>query len=84
MLLQIVDTGQNQIQLNTVDSLILTAQRKPQVNGLGLVMIAPVLNGWGYDEAITNGGAYSAMVAASQNIFTKKIFRVRSYVSVLL
>ncbi len=64
----------NQLQLNSIDSAVLNSERKPQVNGIGMLMTAPSYNGWGYDEAITNTGNYSTMVSASQNIFSKKTY----------
>jgi len=67
----------NQLQLNSIDSAVINAEKKPQVNGIGMLMVAPTYNGWGYDEAITNSGNYSALASASQNIFTKKIVAPR-------
>ncbi len=65
---------QNQLQSGTLDSSLLNAGRKPQVNALASAMAAPTYNGYGYDEAVTNKGNYEALVSASQSIFTKKIY----------
>ena len=65
----------NQIQSATIDSSLLNAQRKPQVNAVSMVMVAPVYNGWGYDDAITNGGNYGAQVSVTQSVFNKKIYK---------
>ncbi len=65
----------NQIQSATIDSSLLNAQRKPQVNAVSMVMVVPEYNGWGYDDAITNGGNYSAQVSVTQNVFNKKAYK---------
>ncbi|HET6991046.1 MAG TPA: TolC family protein, partial [Bacteroidia bacterium] len=63
-----------QVKSNAVDSSILNATRKPQVNALGMVMMAPSYKNWGYDEAVTNGGNYQAVASVSQSLFNKKIY----------
>lgn len=63
----------NRIQLNSVDSLMLRTQLKPQIYANGQIMIPPTYKGYGYDKAITNGGNYMALAGVSQNIFNKKI-----------
>ena len=55
------------------DSLLVLAAYKPQVNQLTQVTHFPGGSGWGYDEAITNGGNYSAVVNVSQSLFNKKM-----------
>jgi outer membrane protein TolC len=65
---------QNQLQSSSIDSVLINAQRKPQVNALGQLLVAPAYNGWGYDGAVTNSGNYTGVVSVSQNIFTKKIY----------
>ena len=65
---------QNQLQSSTIDSVILNAQRKPQLNAIGQLLVAPTYNGYGYDGAVTNTGNYVAQVSASQNILVKKIY----------
>jgi outer membrane protein TolC len=62
----------NQARVNAIDSLLVLAAKKPQVNGTSQVLVAPVINGFGYDEAITNGGNYSAVIGVSQPLFYKK------------
>ena len=64
----------NQLQLSSIDSAVLTAQRKPQVNGIGMLMAAPIYNGWGYDQAVSNTGNYAALTNVTQSIFAKKIY----------
>jgi hypothetical protein len=63
-----------QVKSNSVDSSIISASRKPQVNALGTVMLAPTYNGYGYDEAVTNGGNYQAVASVSQSLFVKKTY----------
>ena len=65
---------QNQLQSSSLDSILINAQRKPQINAIGQLLVAPAYNGWGYDGGITNGGNYTGVASASQNIFAKKIY----------
>ncbi len=62
----------NQIKSAETDSLIITANQKPQVTLIGQVLIAPVYKGFGYDEAGTNRGAYIGMVNVSKLLANKK------------
>src|SRR5881296_1474190 len=52
----------NQYQLKRIDSLLILAGRKIIITGTGEILIAPIINGYGYDEAITNEGQYTAIV----------------------
>jgi outer membrane protein TolC len=62
---------QSQVFTNHIDSLILKASTKTQVNFVSNDMYAPVIKGWGYDEIITNLAQVSAMVQASRTILSK-------------
>jgi outer membrane protein TolC len=62
---------QNQILSNQLDSQILKATTKTQVNFISNNMYAPVVGGWGYDEAITNIAQLSALVQASKAFLSK-------------
>ena len=62
----------NQVHSNTLDSLIVKATRLPQVNFNGTLSYAPVVNGYGYSEAITNGGNFTSLVNVSQPLFNNK------------
>ncbi|HEY6083478.1 MAG TPA: TolC family protein [Chitinophagaceae bacterium] len=64
---------QNQIRSGGIDSMLIRASHRPQVLANGQLMVAPTINGYGYDQAITNGGNYAATVGASQPIFNRKI-----------
>jgi outer membrane protein TolC len=63
----------NQVQSSAFDSLKIKANRKPQVNMIGQVMYAPVISGYGYDNAVTNNGNYELLVGVNQNILNKQI-----------
>ena len=60
----------NQIQAAQVDSHLVGATQKIQVNGISNNYYAPVIGGIGYDAIITNGSQVSAFVQASKNIIT--------------
>ena len=62
----------NRIRTNQYDSLIARASYLPQVNFNGLMMYAPVVNGWGYSDVITNGQQLIGAVTVNQQIFNKK------------
>ncbi len=62
----------NQIASNQVDSLRLLAGYKTQVNANSAGLYAPIIDGWGYAEAITNNHTLNALLAASQPIISKK------------
>ena len=62
---------QNQILSNRIDSQILRATTKTQVNFISTDLYAPVIGGWGYDEVITNLAQVSALVQASKNFLSK-------------
>ena len=64
---------ENQLSSLSLDSKILIAGSKPQVNGISNNNFAPVIGGWGYDNAITNGQQLSALVSVSKSVFNKKM-----------
>ena len=64
---------QNQMLSLGLDSQMIRASYKPQVTGLSNDLYAPTLSsGWGYDNAVTNGGQLSAQVQASKSIISRK------------
>ena len=63
---------QNLILQNRVDSELVIAANKFQVNGSGNALYAPVINGYGYDQVITNGQQLSALVAVNKQIYNKR------------
>ena len=62
----------NQKLSGRLDSLLLLATFKPQVNQISQAMYVPSGSKWGYDEAITNGGNYSSVVNITQSLFNRK------------
>jgi len=58
----------NQVQLGRVDSQLLHASYLPQVNGNSTNIYAPTYHGWGYDEAISNGGNFTTVVAVTKTL----------------
>jgi hypothetical protein len=63
----------NQLNSNTIDSLLVKAVQKPQVNYNGLLYYAPVINGIGYSEVITNISNITSVVYVTQRIFNQKV-----------
>ena len=59
---------QNQLVINRIDSLILKAAYKSQVNFSSTNVWPPIVKGYGYDEVITNGGNYNALLTVSRTI----------------
>ena len=62
----------NQILSFSLDSQIIRASLKPQVNGISTNSYAPIIRGWGYDEVITNGQQISAMIQVSKSFLSNK------------
>lgn len=61
---------QNQILIAQIDSQLLRASLKTQVNFLNTNSYAPVISGWGYDPAITNIANVTAIFQANRNFIT--------------
>jgi len=62
----------NQVLSFRLDSQLLRATMKLQVNGISTNSYAPVINGWGYDPVITNLQQVSAMVQVSKSFLSNK------------
>jgi outer membrane protein TolC len=62
----------NQISSAVADSLIIGAAKKPLVEAKSQLLYSPYYHNFGYDEIITDGGNYTAVVGVTQNIFNKK------------
>jgi len=62
---------QNQIASSQVDSLRLKAGLKPQVNLNSGGLYAPIVNGYGYSEAITNNHTLNGLMQVNQTIVGK-------------
>jgi len=63
--------NKNQVNSLALDSMLLRASRKGQVNLTSNDVYAPVINGYGYDEIITNGGNYNALLGVNYTILGK-------------
>ncbi|HEU4717081.1 MAG TPA: TolC family protein, partial [Bacteroidia bacterium] len=63
-----------QVQKNSLDSSLLRSQLRPQADAVASVMAAPSYNGWGYDEAITNGYNIGMQAVVRQDLFAGKIY----------
>jgi outer membrane protein TolC len=63
---------QNQVLSFSVDSQLVRATLKPQVSANSNNMYAPVINGYGYDEAITNKAQVSGMIAVNKSFISPR------------
>src|SRR5256885_6752758 len=63
---------QNQVASNQIDSLLIKATYKPQVTGTSNNSYAPLIKGFGYDQAITNGGGVNALVGVNQALVSRR------------
>jgi outer membrane protein TolC len=62
----------NQLNSAISDSLLIRAAKKPLVEARSQLQYSPFYKNFGYDEVITDGGNYSAVLGVSQNIFNKR------------
>ena len=62
----------NQSSATQIDSLLVRANYQPQVTGNSINSYAPVVHGFGYEQAITNGGGFNAIVGVNQAFASKK------------
>jgi len=67
----VIKDYQNQILSAQIDSQLLKASLHTQVNFINSNSYAPIINGWGYDEAISNIANISALIQANRNFLTK-------------
>ncbi|WP_052496384.1 TolC family protein [Pedobacter lusitanus] len=63
---------QNQLQSNKIDSMRVKAGYLPQVTGVANGLYAPVINGYGFDEVLTNGKALEAVLNVNYSLASKK------------
>lgn len=61
-----------QVQSNLLDSQRIRSLYKPQVIGSTINTYAPVIGGYGYDNAISNGGGFATLVSANKSLVGKK------------
>jgi hypothetical protein len=57
---------------------LIRATYKPQINQVSQVMYPFTGKNFGYDESITNGGNYSALVSIVQPLLNKRSFQIQS------
>jgi outer membrane protein TolC len=62
----------NQIRSAEADSLLIRAGKKPQVEARSQLLYSPFYKNFGYDEVITDGGNYTAVMGVTQNIFNRR------------
>jgi outer membrane protein TolC len=67
----------NQVGSNGIDSLLIKARQRPQVSYNGLLYYAPVIQGVGYSEVITNISNISSAVYVTQRVFNQKSLEAR-------
>lgn len=66
----VIKDYQNQILIARIDSQLLRASLRTQVNFLNTNSYAPIIKGWGYDGAITNIANVTAIIQANRNFVT--------------
>jgi len=59
---------QNQVLAGQIDSQLIHASYAPQVNGNSANIYAPLIHGYGYDQAISNGGDFTTVVAVTKTL----------------
>ena len=62
----------NQISSALSDSLLIRAAKKPLVEARSQLQYSPFYHNFGYDEVITDGGNYTAVLGVSQFVFNKR------------
>jgi len=63
---------QGQVLSGQVDSELIRASYRPQVTGSSVNTYAPVIGGYGYDNAISNGGNFSTLVGVNKTFAGKR------------
>jgi outer membrane protein TolC len=62
----------NQVELGKIDSMRIKAGLGLQVSAVSNSLYAPVIMGWGYDDAITDGVNLNATISVSKEITGKR------------
>ena len=68
---------QNQLIANGIDSTKIKASYKPQVTVSSTNSYSPVIKGWGYDEAITNGKNINAVVGVNKRFASRRNMEIQ-------
>ena len=58
----------NQILINRLDSAIIRANYKPLIGANSTGTYAPIIGGYGYDLAISNGKTFNALISVNQSL----------------
>ncbi len=61
----------NQLHSGRIDSLLVLCGYKPTVDLTSQLLFSPASSHFGYDEAITNGGNYTALMGVKQSLLNK-------------
>lgn len=62
----------NQVQSIGIDSARIRAAYRPRVDAMADNAYAPIVNGWGYDEVISNGTTLSDLVDINQRLISHR------------
>jgi len=62
----------NKVKSSFADSLLIRAANKPLVEAKSQLLYSPVYHYFGYDEVVTDGGNYTAVMGISQPVFNKR------------
>lgn len=62
----------NQINSAVSDSMLVSAAKKPLVEAKSQFQYSPFYNNFGYDQVITDGGNYTAVMGVTQTLFNKR------------
>ena len=62
----------NQVLSGEVDSQLIKASYLPQVVGSSTNIYAPTIHGYGYDQAISNGGNFTTVAAVTKTLVGKQ------------
>jgi len=69
--------NRNMILSNRIDSQVIAAGNRFQVNGVSNSFYAPVIGGVGYDRVITNGQQLQALVSVTKQLYNKRSLAVQ-------
>lgn len=62
----------NQVLSGEVDSQLIRATYLPQVVGSSTNIYAPTIHGYGYDQAVSNGGNFTTVAAVTKTLVSKQ------------
>jgi len=67
----LINEFKNKLSSSQADSLLIRAARKPFVEARSQLLYSPFYKDFGYDEVITDGGNYTAVMGVTQNILNR-------------